>query len=50
MASSEHLMHVQVTTCFHGNIKFFELDQEKLSKKNKKKKTVEVTFNKPADL
>ena len=48
MTSSEHLMHVQITTCVHGSFKIFELDQEKL-KKNKKK-CVEAAFNKPAGL
>ena len=48
MTSSEHLMHVQVTTCVHGNFKIFELDQGKLSKKEKD--CVEVAFNKPAGL
>ena len=41
-------MHVQVTTCVHGNFKIFELDQGKLSKKEKD--SVEVAFNKPAGL
>ena len=52
MASSVHLMHVQVTTCVHGSFKIFELDQGKpsLKKKKKKKKCVEVAFNNPAGL
>ena len=49
MTSSEHLIHVQITTCVHGKYKIFKLDQEKLSKK-KKKNCVETAFNKPADL
>ena len=44
-------MHVQVTTCVHGDFKIFELDQGKLSLSLKKKKNcVEVAFNKPAGL
>ena len=45
MTSFEHFMHVQVTTCVHGNCKISELDQGKLSQK---KNYVEVAFNKPA--
>ena len=44
MTSSEHLMHVQVTTCVHGNFKIFELEQGKLSLSQKKKNCVEVAF------
>ena len=52
MTSSEHFMHVQVTTFVHGNLKIFELDQGKLSLSllKKKKNSVEVAFNKPAGL
>ena len=48
--SSEHLTHVQVTTCVHGNFEIFELDQRTLSLSLSKKNCVEVAFNKPAGL